>query len=590
MKMNNNMKNIFLLAVLCIGSLLLISCDDDERGDIQNYPTPTVTGFFPKEGLPSSQVTITGTNFGEERVSRVGRVYFNGIEATDFVSYSDTEMVVKVPDKAESGPITVWVWKNNVETAETFNYIPGAEILKIEPAAAFPGETVTISGVNFHNIDLNNIKVDFNGGVGTTVSATSTEIEVIVPTNASSGPVTVIFEGMQTVVGPSFSKNGEIIFNLWDYLTTSGSIIVDEAPKNGMGSTRSGAYVIYAFTVPVDAKYDASILASTNQSYDTYVNLDMGTDATVLGQKVPDNTLSQKITKQGWNTFEEHSYGPFILKAGVQYYVKLTFMADDSSWVANVGDLRLTLAEDQSVEGINVGGGSDPGYKIYKNNFNTGTMLAPFTPAWAFDPNYIKVQNQYLEFYYNQAALDADNRRERRGAEVVCDFATYTEGWYGFKIFLPEGQFPKNVETHIAQIFQHGSCNSWTGFLSIKDEKLQISRRNHCGTPVVEEVAAISWDTWIPIIIHFKASWIDTGMVQVWVGDASKNQPTYNATNINFGFGEWVDGETLDAGNHIGCKFGMYCSEGGDRIIRFDDLSVLEGNPNGAYELVKPGS
>ena len=92
---------------------------------------------------------------------------------------------------------------------------------------------------------------------------------------------------------------------------------------------------------------------------------------------------------------------------------------------------------------------------------------------------------------------------------------------------------------------------------------------------------------------------MNTGMFQVWVGNnPDKNNPTYNATNINFGFGEWKDGETLDdvvseqnaVADYIGCKFGMYCFTGGDRTIRFDDLKVLEGNPSGAFDLVNPGN
>lgn len=75
-----------------------------------------------------------------------------------------------------------------------------------------------------------------------------------------------------------------------------------------------------------------------------------------------------------------------------------------------------------------------------------------------------------------------------------------------------------------------------------------------------------------------------------------ENNPAYDSGAVNFGFGEWVDDETLDGtvsasnakADYLGCKFGLYVSSGGDRTIRFDDLKALEGNPAGAFNIVKP--
>lgn len=598
--MNNLIKYLCLFIVLGTISSLCMSCSDDDKSD---STMPMITDFFPKEGLPFTEVKITGSNFGEN-ASKGGTVYFNETKATEYVSYSDNEIIVKVPEGASSGSIAVLFGEKYAFTDDQFTYIPGATIESLSPAVAPLGETISIFGKNFFNVGLDNIKVDFNGGLGTVISLTSDRIDVIVPDNAVSGPVTITFGDIQTLVGPDFTIGekpivaDDIVFELWDYVTTFGNIIIDPKPQNGMGSTKDGAYVIYEFTVPADAKYDVSLLASTNQTYNTYINVDMATDVDALKDKVVDNALSQKVTKQGWDTFEQLDYGTFVLKSGTTYYIKLTFLAEGTSWVANVSDLRVVLAEDQTADGIEVGSGKTD-YTIYQNDFNTG-MMAPFSPRWDWSPSYIKIVNQYLEFHFDQAALDADDRRERRGAEVVCNFKTTTEGWYGFKFFLPEGEFPKNVETHIAQIFQNGDCNSWAGFLSIKDQYLEVRRRSNCYPEITpEKVTDISWNTWIPVIIHFKVSMMNTGMFQVWVGNnPDKNNPTYNATNINFGFGEWKDGETLDdvvseqnaVADYIGCKFGMYCFTGGDRTIRFDDLKVLEGNPSGAFDLVNPGN
>ena len=140
--------NKLMLLVMVVCGLSLTSCSDDDIA-ADKYPAPTVSGFSPSKGLPTSVVTISGSNFGSERTERVGRVYFGGVEATDYVSYSDNQIQVRVPDGAKSGPIDVWVWKNHVTTDQEFTYIPGAEVKSIEPAEAYPGSEITLVGINF---------------------------------------------------------------------------------------------------------------------------------------------------------------------------------------------------------------------------------------------------------------------------------------------------------------------------------------------------------------------------------------------------------------------------------------------------------
>ena len=66
--------------------------------------------------------------------------------------------------------------------------------------------------------------------------------------------------------------------------------------------------------------------------------------------------------------------------------------------------------------------------------------------------------------------------------------------------------------------------------------------------------------------------------------------------DINFGFGSWLDDETLNntkieengQTNQIGCKFGLYTCEGGDKIIRFKNFKALEYNPKNAFNIINP--
>lgn len=237
-------------------------------------------------------------------------------------------------------------------------------------------------------------------------------------------------------------------------------------------------------------------------------------------------------------------------------------------------------------------------YTIYQNNFDSGTSYAPFTAGWAWSPNYIKVTDQCLEFYYNQAALDNDNRRERRGAEITCDYRCPQSGWYGFRIFLPEGKFPKDIDNSIfCQLFNNGDRNSWAGHLSLNHNTVVASHRHALVDPKTGTVGTVEWNRWIPIVLYFKVGLNNKGRICVWMGDDMREEsPAYDSGPVNFGFGDWVDDDTLNdvvsdanpKADYIGAKLGLYVSSGGDRTIRFDDIKLVEGNPAGAFNIVRP--
>ena len=75
---------------------------------------PAITSVDPPYGPPGTQVTITGDNFGDSRgagkdKSGKGASYvsFNGVAATEYESWSNTEIVCSVPEGATPGPVTV---------------------------------------------------------------------------------------------------------------------------------------------------------------------------------------------------------------------------------------------------------------------------------------------------------------------------------------------------------------------------------------------------------------------------------------------------------------------------------------------------
>lgn len=569
---------------------LFASCSDHDGVSVGSVK---VTGFSPLEGLPQTEVTIEGEGFTDD-----ARVYFNEAQATEIVSRSATSIVIRVPENASSGRIGVVVGEQDYGfSGDEFRFIPSAAIEKYSVNRAPVGETIVISGRNFFDIPAEDIKVFFGAVEASVVSNSSTEITVVVPEGAESAPISIQFADIQTIEGPIFEV-GQILvdvpdhyFNLAQYESGSGSF---SASDNSIESTKRGAWLVYPCKVDVDGLYYVNAQTATNQGYSCYLNIDMGTDMDELGKRSPNTALSQQMQKQGWATYDEHKYGPFKLKTGQQYYMRAYFWAEGTSWAGNAQKIVLHYAEDQAQSGIQVGTND---YNMYANDFNTGESILPFSPSWAWSPCYIKVVDQCAEFYYNQAALDADNRRERRGCELTCGFSTNSEGWYGFRFYLPEGKFPKDIDgSIIAQIFNNGNENSWAGHLSIDKDKLMMSHRYALIDPTKGTVGTVEWNKWIPVVVYFRAGRNGKGQIKVWMGDGmQESKPSYDSGNVSFGFGEWIDDTHLNnvdrdgyKGASLGAKFGLYVSLGGDRTIRFDDVKLLEGNPSGAFSMVKP--
>lgn len=599
-----------IFSLLVLTGFCGVSCTDEEEVG-QKYPVPTITEFSPSEGLPTAVVTIKGADFGSERTERIGRVYFGGVEATEYVSWSDTEIQVRVPDGGVTGPITLWVWKNHTETTEQFICVPGADIMDITPSPAFPGGTIEITGRNFQyfldkGLTASDVMVEFVTEEGTAVvpakDFTATTVVADVPVNAKGGTVSVSFGDYQKVVGPELPLAGDITFVFSEYVETSGTIAVADG---NIDSTKDGAYVIYKFTSQATGLFDIYTMAATTKDGSS-LNVNIGDNLNTLKTQTLKDELTKELVNGGsWTNDSKSVYGPFYLEEGKEYYLKLTFLQENTgTWVGNVHEMGLTLSSNQDQTPVNPGGnGSDVDYVIYQHNFNSGTSYYPFRDAWAWEPNYIKIVDQYLEYYYNHEALEADDRRERRGCEVTCDFKTTTEGWYGFRIYLPEGKFPMNESgIIIAQIFNQGCKNCWAGHVSIDKGRLKLSHRKAMIDPTVGDLGELETNKWYPVVVYFKAGRNGKGRLKAWVGDNMvENSPIYDSGSCDFGYGHWIDDDTLDdTGTNpecsgyngtydaLGCKFGLYVTNKTDITIRFDDIKALVGNPIGAFDIVKP--
>jgi hypothetical protein len=150
----------------------------------------------PQTGVPGATVSIAGKGLGQFKSTQVNRVTFAGVPA--LIQRWDQDVVeVKVPSKAQTGPVEVWIGKKKV-AAGTFSVVY-PKILAIHPASIEPGHTVEIVGEHF-GITAGPRDPNTMFGVNDVVVGSlvvrprrwkDDKIEVEVPANATSGDIAV---------------------------------------------------------------------------------------------------------------------------------------------------------------------------------------------------------------------------------------------------------------------------------------------------------------------------------------------------------------------------------------------------------------
>lgn len=174
------------------GRVKLTSSDGEiESKSILNFKVPVEITSMPAEGKPGTNLTITGT-----MINWIESVTFHNallVEAEDFVSISQTELVVQIPMEAETGNIIFHSGGTDpltFGTEEEF-IVTLPEATAFNPASIRHDANLTIAGTD---LDLVN-EVIFSGDVSVLaanfVSQSATEIVVTVPSPSESGAVTM---------------------------------------------------------------------------------------------------------------------------------------------------------------------------------------------------------------------------------------------------------------------------------------------------------------------------------------------------------------------------------------------------------------
>ncbi|MEP0813223.1 MAG: IPT/TIG domain-containing protein [bacterium] len=175
---------------------------------------PAITNLSSGSGRVGDTITITGTDFENDRTTAQGKVFFGSVEAAsgDYVSWSDTSIQVKVPTNAVSNGDVKVKTGNNESNVVGFDVLP--KITDADPNPEEIGENVTITGFTFGSSQGDSF-VEFGTETATITSWSSTSIELTVPGDISGNvniKVTVKADvsgdsGLETLESNLFSWN-----------------------------------------------------------------------------------------------------------------------------------------------------------------------------------------------------------------------------------------------------------------------------------------------------------------------------------------------------------------------------------------------
>ncbi|QHV96201.1 IPT/TIG domain-containing protein [Spirosoma endbachense] len=149
-------------------------------------PPPVITSITPSNGLPGTEVVITGSYLNQIQSLR--------FEQTPPIVKDSTanKLTLVVPEKIPHGPLNIVITTKGGETFTGFIVAGTPQITSISTKRAKPGSELIIQGQNLLDglVRINGLTTDRNQ-----TSIKDTEIRTVIPTNATSGKVTVtVFE------------------------------------------------------------------------------------------------------------------------------------------------------------------------------------------------------------------------------------------------------------------------------------------------------------------------------------------------------------------------------------------------------------
>ncbi len=174
------------------GPVSVTSSSGSTTNAVKFYVAAQIASFTPAAGAVNAEITLTGANLAELTAASI-----NGVPAT-FTITSGTEVRLKVPIGATTGPITLTTPAGSVLTAESFTVTTGID--RFEPEAGFAGTSVRIYGTGF----LNASAVFFNGMAASFTVVSPGVLDAVVPQGATTGIIAISSPSGTAQSGKSF--------------------------------------------------------------------------------------------------------------------------------------------------------------------------------------------------------------------------------------------------------------------------------------------------------------------------------------------------------------------------------------------------
>ena len=218
--------------------------------------SPYLASVSPVSVKPGDRLTLTGANFGSRRGS--GYVLFTPnvwpTASSDYVTWSDSRIVVKVPAGARSGDVKVVTGAGTSEAKRiVVESASPPRITSVSPRQVQYNQVVTVTGSNFgpsrgsSTVRIGSIRVS------SFTAWSNTRIRFRVPTNVRSGNVTVRTSAGTSnairleITSPYLSNVSPVSVRPGDRLTLTGA---------NFRSTRGSGYVLFTPNVrPASSDY-----------------------------------------------------------------------------------------------------------------------------------------------------------------------------------------------------------------------------------------------------------------------------------------------------------------------------------------------
>ena len=253
--------NHFLLLVVAVAGLVAVQQGCKKKDVYPSQQLPVIKSVTPAQAKVGTAVVIKGSN-----LKNVTSVKFGKVDAAAFSagSNTDTSVAATVPAGLEPGDTYVQVYLKDGAGYGAFKFtvletprVP--DITSVDPVIGFPGDDVTLKGINMDVVT----DVQF-GTVAAVFTATTDKIKTKVPANATGGAQLIkvtSLNGTDTItftvnlspviksIAPTFGKPGDVV--------TVKGIRFTGATSVKLGATAAAYTVVndstITFPVPVGA-------------------------------------------------------------------------------------------------------------------------------------------------------------------------------------------------------------------------------------------------------------------------------------------------------------------------------------------------